>query len=83
MTFLNSIKETLILVYNFLFRDGPYLPKKDCTGDFTLGEPDENSIARVYRNGQPTQITMLVFSADEVEKLKKYQDELEKNNKNE
>lgn len=55
-------------------------PKKPAKlPEFTLGEPNEMNVCKVYADGVETQMTMLVFREEEVKKLQEIQEKIYKN----
>jgi hypothetical protein len=50
------------------------------TKNITLGDRDDNGFARVYADGEKTNIRMLVFSKEEVKRLQEIAEEVYKKN---
>ena len=56
-------------------------PKKQCTisdarHSFTLGERDKNGFCDLYKDGEKTNVRMLTFTSEEVERLQKIVDKI-------
>ena len=58
----------------------PALNKPAVIHSITCGERDENGFCDTYVNGEKTNIRMLVFTEEEIEKLHKIADEIHKEN---
>ena len=58
----------------------PALNKPAVIHSITCGERGENGFCDTYVNGEKTNIRMLVFTEEEIEKLHKIADEIHKEN---
>jgi hypothetical protein len=58
----------------------PALNKPAVIHSITCGERDENGFCDTYVNGEKTNVRMLVFTEEEIEKLHKIADEIHKEN---
>jgi hypothetical protein len=58
----------------------PHLPQTNVIHSITCGERDKNGFADTYVNGEKTNVRMLLWTEEEIERLHKIADKIHKEN---